>query len=78
MAENEAVIKVVAEKAAKPGYKSTEFWLSLMAMIISAVVASGTLQEGSIWSSVVGVVGVALTSMGYNASRATVKQAAIK
>ena len=33
----------------KPGYKTTEFWISLAAVIIGSVVASGIVPADSVW-----------------------------
>jgi len=60
----------------KPGYKTTEFWLSTVATVIGFLLASGLLegQEADSWvMKVVGGVVAVLTALGYNASRAKVK-----
>ncbi len=57
----------------KAGYKTTEFWMGVVAMLLTMVVASGALPEaGLVGKIVVGAVSV-LASLGYSASRATVK-----
>ncbi len=58
---------------AKPGWKTTEFWLSLAAQMVGVLAASGAIATGSIWERMVGVVATALASMGYSVSRAKVK-----
>jgi hypothetical protein len=58
----------------KPGYKTTEFWLTLVAVVLSAVASSGLLAEGSTWVKVVGVALAVLATLGYTASRAVVKK----
>lgn len=60
----------------KPGYKTTEFWLSTIAMALGALMASGALDKvpaDSIWAKIVGGVIVVLASLGYTAGRAKVK-----
>lgn len=58
----------------KPGYKTTEFWLQLAAVVLTALYASGALANGS--SAVVKVVAIAatiLTALGYTVVRGAVK-----
>jgi len=60
----------------KPGYKTTEFWLSLLATLLGFVMASGLLDsapQDSWVARVVGGIVAALASLGYSASRAKVK-----
>ncbi len=55
----------------KPGYKTTEFWLSLVAVIIGAVLASGV--ENPAVLKIAGIAGTVLSAMGYSLSRAKAK-----
>ena len=60
----------------KPGYKTTEFWLSLAATVMGFVLASGVMDNAAEdgWASkIVGGVVAVLTALGYSASRAKVK-----
>lgn len=57
----------------KPGYKTTEFWLSAAASVCGLLMASGVFQAGGSWDKVVGLVVSALAAMGYAASRGSVK-----
>lgn len=60
----------------KPGFKTTEFWLSLLAALMGFLMASGimdTAPEGSVWPKVVGGIMAVLAALGYTASRAKVK-----
>lgn len=61
----------------KPGYKTTEFWLSLAATILTALYASGAIKEGSDSSVVkaVALAAAALTALGYSVSRGMAKKA---
>lgn len=59
--------------AVKPGYKTTEFWFSLVVMIVGAVLASGVVAEGSLASQILGGVMAVLAQLGYAKSRADVK-----
>ena len=63
----------VAPAPVKPGYQTTEFWLSAAAVIIGLLLASGVIQSGGTWDKVIGLAAAALSSMGYSASRATTK-----
>jgi len=61
----------------KPGYKTTEFWLSAAATIVGLVVTSGVLPEqpDNVWVRLVGGVVAVLAALGYTAARAKVKAA---
>ena len=58
------------------GYKSTEFYLSLAAMLIGAVMASGILDviEGSTDDRIVGLIASVLAALGYTVSRTIFKR----
>jgi len=58
----------------KPGFKTTEFWLSSLAMILGVVLASGAIPEGGMAGQIVGGVLSVLASLGYTASRTQVKK----
>ena len=58
---------------AKPGYKTTEFWLSLAAVVLSAAIGTGLLPAGSVALAIATVASVALTSIGYTAARTKAK-----
>lgn len=59
--------------ASKPGYKTTEFWLSLVATLIGLLWASGLISEGSTADKVIGFVAAALGQFGYAVSRGLAK-----
>ena len=57
----------------KPGYKTTEFWLTLLVTILGALAASGLLIEGH-WSlQLVGMATGVLAALGYSKDRAKTK-----
>lgn len=58
----------------KPGYRTSEFWLSSLAMLLGVVLASGAMPEGGIASQIAGGVLSVLASLGYTASRTQVKK----
>jgi hypothetical protein len=62
----------------KPGYKTTEFWLSMAALILGALLASGVIPEGGWISKLVGGGLAALGQLGYSWSRTKVKAEAVK
>ena len=57
----------------KPGYKTTEFWLKLVAMLIGLLMTSGALPEGSPWLKGAVAVSTILGALGYTYVRGKVK-----
>ena len=57
----------------KPGYKTTEFWLSLLATLLGVFVASGLLADGHWALKAAGLALSGLAALGYGAARAKVK-----
>ena len=57
----------------KPGYKTSEFWLSLAAVVVSYVISAGIWEDGTIQSKAVTIVATVLAALGYTSSRAIVK-----
>jgi hypothetical protein len=57
----------------KPGWKSSEFALKLLAVLISALLASGLLPEGSVPLKLATIVGTLLAALGYAGLRSWVK-----
>lgn len=57
----------------KPGCKTTEFWLTLAAIIVGAVASAGLFVEDSTPAKVVGVVGATLATLGYQGARSRAK-----
>ena len=58
----------------KPGYKTTEFWLSLLATLLGFLLASGAMDAAPAdsWiAKLVGGVVAVLATLGYSASRET-------
>jgi hypothetical protein len=64
--------------AQKPGYKTTEFWLSLAAMLIGALLAADVFPSDSPVLKILGVVSSILGALGYQVSRAIVKSSGNK
>ena len=59
--------------AQKPGWKSSELYLSLLPTILGAVMASGLVADGSVAAKVIGAVLAVLGVLGYTAGRSFVK-----
>jgi hypothetical protein len=57
----------------KPGYKTSEFWLALAAMFLTALFASGAIASGGSTDKVLTFAAAALTSLGYSVSRGLAK-----
>jgi len=57
------------------GYSTSEFWLSLVAVLIGFAMSSGLIAAGSTWERVLGLAASLLGALGYTASRAIVKSA---
>lgn len=57
----------------KAGYKTTEFWLSALALVAGLVMASGAVADDSGFGKFLGVVAAALASAGYSVSRGKAK-----
>lgn len=58
----------------KPGYKTTEFWMSMIAVVIGAVMASGAFGIEGTAAQIVGIVESALVALGYTGARLTLKR----
>jgi len=58
----------------KPGYKTTEFWISMLAVLIGGVQASGLIPAESAVNQIIGTAVVALVSLGYTGSRLNLKK----
>lgn len=57
----------------KSGFKTSEFWLMIVASIFGILMASGIIVEGSIWYQIVGGAIAILSSLGYTWSRTKIK-----
>lgn len=62
------------ESQPKKGYKTSEFWLTVGAFVLSALFASDVIPTESHIDKVAAIVGTLLTSMGYTVSRSIVKK----
>lgn len=58
----------------KPGWKTTEFWLTAAAALLGLAWASGFVPVDSTLDRVLGLVASALASLGYSVSRGLAKK----
>jgi hypothetical protein len=56
-----------------PGWKTTEFWLTIFAVAIGFLATAGLFEDGSRWSVVLGFVQTALVTAGYTIARGLTK-----
>jgi hypothetical protein len=64
----------------KPGYKTSEFWLSLVAVLVGAIMSSGLLEATATDADnkIVGLVVTLLAALGYTGARGFVKAQDVK
>ena len=60
----------------KPGYTTTEFWLSSLVALAGSLLSAGVLGAGSQAERIAGIVVAALSAMGYSAARGKAKAGA--
>jgi len=65
-----------AVKETKSGYKTTEFWLTLVAIIVS--VATMFVSPESLWGKIIAAAGSVLAALGYGYHRTKLKKDATK
>ena len=58
----------------KPGWKTSEFYFALAAIVVGMLIASGAIAEASAWGKAIAFVAAALTAMGYGFQRSSVKK----
>lgn len=61
----------------KPGWKTTEFWLALIAVIAGALPSSGLFATDSTALKVCGLVVSVLAALGYGAMRGSIKRSGV-
>jgi hypothetical protein len=57
----------------KPGWKTTEFWLTLIANIVGLLLASGAITNDMVLQGL-GMASMALGNLGYGMARASTKR----
>ena len=66
------VLEKLTEQS-KPGYKTTEFWMSLAALVVTTLISSGAIPHDGALEKIIGGVSVVLLALGYNVGRTIVK-----
>lgn len=61
------------ELAPKPGWKTSEFWLTLLAVMLAAVLSSGLIEDVSVLTKGITLTVQLLAVMGYTAGRTLTK-----
>ncbi len=59
--------------AVKPGWKTTEFALSTLAMLLGQIYASGVMSDGGTAAKIAGLAVSLLAALGYTVSRGIAK-----
>lgn len=72
---DELTVTAPATPATKPGWKTSEFWLTLAAQAIGMAWASGLISEGGKLDKVLGFCAMALGLLGYTVARGMAKKA---
>jgi hypothetical protein len=63
------------QPVAKPGYKTSEFWLTTIAILVGTLIASGAFADTTALGRALAFIASALTAAGYSYSRGLVKKA---
>jgi len=58
----------------KPGYKSTEAWITLVLVIIGGLLSTGIIGDGTQVAQILGTVTTIASALGYTASRTAIKK----
>jgi hypothetical protein len=61
----------------KPGYRTSEFWMTVAMHALTLLLASGAFKPGTPWASVAAIAGSALAQMRYTGGRHGLKSDAI-
>jgi hypothetical protein len=76
MTDATGTVIATSPPAVKPGYKSTEWYLSLAAVLLGALTTSGLLADGTTAARIAGLAVTLLAALGYTWSRTQVKAGA--
>ena len=58
----------------KPGYKTTEFWLTILVNVGAALLVSGLIPVESVVSQIIAALVAGLTNAGYGVGRGLAKR----
>ena len=59
----------------KPGFKTTEWWMSMAVVIVGILITSGLFAEASALYKGLAFLGSTLAALGYTSARAVTKKA---
>lgn len=71
---DQTLLAVEGKVEPKAGWKTTEFYLSLGAVVLGAFMTSGLVADGSVPMRVAGMASVVLGALGYTVSRGMAKR----
>lgn len=57
----------------RPGWQTSEFWLTLVAVILTAILSSGAIDDVPTVAKVISAIVAALAALGYTGGRAMLK-----
>lgn len=69
-----AIPETVLAPLVRPGYKTTEFWVSSAAVVVGALAGSGLFRAESTTLRVLGLVAAVLSALGYTVARTVAKR----
>lgn len=58
-----------------PGRATSEFWITLLVILVGALPTSGLIMPDSVWAKLIGLAGVVLAGLGYIGARTSLKRA---
>ncbi len=67
------VAAVAATPAIKPGWQTSEFWLSVLPVLLGLAASSGAFPAGGMAGQIIGGAMALLAGLGYTASRTSIK-----
>lgn len=76
MTSNEVTSTPAAPATVKPGWRTTEFYLSAAAALLGILYASGIVTTGGAIDKIAGLAATLLAALGYTVARGRVKSAA--
>lgn len=76
MVDEQTAAPVAAATPVKPGWKTTEFWLHAISMVVGIVMASG-ISGDSVVMKVAGMAAMLLSALGYGVQRVSLKNSAM-
>lgn len=71
----ETIVETKPVAVTKPGYKTTEFWLTGAASLLGILFASGVVSDGGPLAKVLGLAVTLLGTLGYAVARTKAKSA---